>query len=110
MGAPLLTTSDTIKCPHGGIVALATSNTGVRAGGSPVLLETDIHTVAGCPFTIGTKPSPCVRIQWSVGSALVKINRVAPLLQTSLGFCYSAESLLQGVALIAPKQQKAKAI
>ena len=53
MPGGVLTTASTILCPHGGIAVLTTANARVTAGGAPVLLESDIHTVAGCPFEIG---------------------------------------------------------
>jgi hypothetical protein len=74
-----------------------------------VLLESDIHAVVGCPFFIGLKYSPCVRIEWTAGAANATIGGVAPLIQTSIGKCYSPEGLLQGVAIIANTQPKASA-
>jgi hypothetical protein len=110
MGAPLLTTSSSAQCPHGGVVSFTTSNTRVRAAGAPVLLETDVHVVAGCAFTIGTKPSPCVRIQWTAASRSFKIGSIAALLQSSVGVCYSAEGAPQGVAIVNSTQSKAKGL
>ena len=63
----ILTTSSTVMCMHGGTATLTTSNTKMKIDGSPALLESDIHPVAGCPFTIPPgKPSPCIA---RVGSA-----------------------------------------
>jgi hypothetical protein len=58
----------------------------------------DIHPVTGCPFMMGQKYSPCVRIEWSAGSQSLTISSTAALIQTSIGKCYSAEGAVQGVA------------
>ncbi len=111
MAVPMLTTASTLQCPHGGTVSLFTSNSIVKADGNPVLLETDQHTVSGCPFTVaGPKPQPCVLVRWSAEATQTKVNGVGVLLQTSVGLCYSAEQIPQGPAIIANTQQQAKGI
>lgn len=75
-----------------------------------MLLQTDVHPVVGCPFTVGLKYQPCVRIEWSSGAARTKISSVQPLTQTSIGTCYSAENAPQGVAMIVNTQIKAGSI
>ncbi len=109
MPGRLLTTNSQIQCPHGGQAVLMTTDTAVSAQSGRVLLESDVHVVAGCPFTIGPKPSPCVRIQWQMGASQVAVSSVKPLMTTSLGTCYSPESAPQGLALIVNTQQKASA-
>ena len=105
-----LTTASTILCTHGGRATLVTKNTKVLAARSPVLLESDIHAVVGCPFTLpGGKYSPCVRIEWSAGSIKTTVNSTAPLLKNSIGKCYNAENAIQGVATIVNTQMKASA-
>ena len=42
---PILTTLSTIQCPHGGTVALSTSNTLCQIDGGYALVLTDVHTV-----------------------------------------------------------------
>ena len=103
-----LTTASTIICPHGGQATLFTKNTKVFAQQSPVLLESDIHPVVACPFTIPPgKPSPCIRIEWSAGSSQTTTNSTAPLLKNSIGTCYNAENAPQGVAIVVNTQMKA---
>jgi hypothetical protein len=109
MGTPLLTTASTIMCPHGGQAILLTANARVMAGGAQVLLQSDTHMVVGCPFTIGTKYSPCVKIQWSAGATRASIGGQPPLTQTSVGICRSGEGAPQGVAIIASTQPRASA-
>ena len=45
------------------------SSTTVTLGGDPIVLATDTFTVAGCPFTLGRSPHPCVQVQWVVAGA-----------------------------------------
>lgn len=111
MGANLLTTASTITCPHGGKLTLSSSNSKVFADGALVLLESDIHTVSGCPFTLpGPKSSPCVRVEWSRGSSTASVNATPVLTQSSVGNCFSPEKAPQGVAVIVNTQMKASAL
>ncbi len=109
MPGSLLTTASTIQCPHGGRAILTTSNTKGYAQSMPALLDTDVHIVAGCPFTIGSKPSPCVRIEWTAGASRASANGTAVLVESSLGKCHSPEGAMQGVAIIVNTQSKASA-
>ena len=111
MPGGVLTTASTVLCPHGGTAILTTANTRLTVGGMPALLQSDVHSVAGCPFQIpvgaGTKPSPCIRIEWQTGT-----TKVTPgvLVQSSVGVCYSPEGAPQGTAIVANASPKANAI
>jgi len=94
-------------CPHGGQATLFTSNTSVFADGAPVLQASAIHPGAGCPFTVGPKYSPCVRIEWSAGANKTAISGTPVLVRTSVGRCLNAEGAVQGVAVIVNTQIKA---
>jgi hypothetical protein len=109
MTANLLTTASQVMCAHGGQATLLTSNAQVSAGGSMVLLETDVHLVSGCSFTVGTVYSPCVRIEWSAGATKCSVGGVAPLTQSSVGKCLGASGAPQGVASVVQTQLKASA-
>jgi hypothetical protein len=106
---PILTTLSKIQCPHGGQVTLSTANTVGQIDGGYALLQTDIHTVSGCPFTVapGPKPQPCVTVRWISGATQNKINQTPVLLQTSSGLCYSAEQIPQGPPVVVQVQSKA---
>ena len=106
MPGNILTTSSTIMCPHGGQANLITTNSKSSANRSLALLESDIHIVAGCPFTVGSKYSPCVRIEWSSGAAKVTIDGTKVLVKSSIGNCLNGEGGSQGVATIVNTQQK----
>lgn len=110
MAGNILTTSSTIMCPHGGSAALFTSNTRVFADGALALLVSDIHPVTGCPFTIGNKYSPCIRIEWSAGSTKASTNSTSILTQSSIGYCKNIEGAPQGVAVIVNTQIKSSAL
>lgn len=107
----LLTIASNVMCMHGGKAILTTANVVAKIDDVPALLESDVHAVAGCPFTLpGPKPSPCVRIEWSAGAVMAKSNGTPLLVQSSVGKCINAEGATQGVAIIAQTQAKAKAI
>jgi hypothetical protein len=106
----ILTTSSQVMCMHGGTATLTTSNTKMKVDGSPALLESDVHTVAGCPFTLPPpKPSPCIRIEWTAGAAMCKSDGTKVLTQSSVGKCISAEGATQGLAIVLLTQMKAQA-
>lgn len=109
MAGPILTTGSSIMCPHGGQAVLFTTNTRVTVGGMPALIETDIHPIAGCPFTIGPKYSPCIRIQWTAGASRAPVGGVNVLVQTSIGQCINAEGAPQGIAIVVNTQMRASA-
>jgi hypothetical protein len=105
----VLTTGSTVQCTHGGAATAVPSNTSVMADGAPILVESDVHMVAGCPFMMGTVASPCIQIAWSAGAAKVSVNGTAVLVQSSIGQCKAATGAVQGVAIIANTQSKVMA-
>lgn len=104
----------TINCTHGAAATIAPSQVRVKVGGQPAAVLPDVTTVAGCPFQIpigtGTKPQPCVKIQWTVPATRVKVNQQFVLVQSSMGLCQSAEQIPQGAPIIAATQVRVKAI
>lgn len=108
MPGRVLTTGSTVMCPHGGSATLTTANARAKAASGQALLANDVHTVAGCAFTIGPKPSPCIRIQWSAGAVKLKAGGTQVLLESSVGTCYSPESAPQGVALVVAPEPKVR--
>ena len=107
MGAQILDSGCTIKCPHGGQATVIPGNTKVKAGGNFALLATDTMIISGCSFTVppGT-PMPCVTIQWSQPAGHVMVNQTPVLLKTSVGQCLNATSAPQGTAIISGGQTK----
>lgn len=107
MPGPLVVVTATIQCPHGGRAIITPSSPRVRAG-APVAVLTDTTIVAGCPFMVGTKPQPCLRVQWTVGAARVRAGGKPVLVQTSTGLCLSAEGIPQGAPIIIQTQMRAR--
>jgi len=99
----------TMMCPHGGQVQVVPAQSKVLLGGQPALLSADTFTVLGCPFTVGTKFQPCVTVMWSGAATKVNVAGQAPLLQSSIGLCKSAEGIPQGTLLITGVQTKVTA-
>lgn len=106
---PILTTTSTVMCPHGGMAQLITTNTEAKVDGAPVLLQSDVHPIVGCTFT-PVSYSPCLTIRWVTAATQTSIRSVPVLLQTSIGLCLNAAQAPQGTALVVQVQQKAKGI
>lgn len=108
--ATALTVSSKLQCPHGGTVSIASGNTQAQADGAALALASDTFSIAGCPFQIpvgpGTKPSPCVKVQWLVTDLRCQVNGQATLSSASVGLCLSAEQLPQGPVTISSTQAK----
>lgn len=102
----------TVMCTHGAQATAIPSNSRVLVSNQPVTVLSDTYTVAGCPFQIpiptGTKPQPCVIIQWIVPATRVLVGGQPVLLQTSTGLCQSAEQIPQGAPSVASVQMRAK--
>jgi hypothetical protein len=102
----VLTTRATILCPHGGTVTMTPAATRVTVDGDPPLRLGDVGTIAGCAFTIGTTPSPCVRPEWMLPSTRVRVEGAEVLTHTSVGLCLSAANVPQGTAIISGFQTR----
>lgn len=113
MPGQLLHIAAGIKCTHGGTDTPQTTNIRVRVSGMAVVTSTDMYPVLGCPFQVpapsGTKPQPCIRIQWAAPAARVKVNGIPPILVTSGGTGISAEGIPQGPPVVAGFQIRAVA-
>ena len=87
MPGPVLTIAAAATCPHGGKV-----------------------TIAGCPFQIpigtGTKPQPCVKVQYTVPATRVQVLGSPVVLSTSVGLCQSAEQIPQGAPIVSAVQPR----
>lgn len=109
MPGEILTQTTTAQCTHGGVVTHVPSQPRVRLTGAPALVAPDRGIVAGCAFTIGTKPSPCVTVEWAAPSLRVKAMGQPVLLRTSIGTCKSPEQAPQGVAIVGAVQPRVRA-
>jgi hypothetical protein len=104
---PILTTTSTVMCPHGGQAQLLTTNTEALIDGAPALLQTDVHPIIGCPFT-PVAYSPCVTIRWITAATRTSVRNVPVLLQSSVGLCLNAAQAPQGTAIVVQVQQRGK--
>lgn len=96
MPGPIFHVGATAICPHGGQVQTISTNARVLVGGMPAATMGDTYLVAGCVFTVGTKPQPCVRVQWLVPAVRVTVMGQPVILQTSTGLCISADQIPAG--------------
>jgi hypothetical protein len=97
---PVVTTSSQVQCTHGGMAVLVTTESVLMAGGAPVLIESDMPIIAGCPFVVGIVPSPCITIEWVTVATQLTVNGAGVVLETSIGTCLNAAGAPQGVAII----------
>jgi len=109
MGAAILQFGCTMMCPHGGQVMAIPSQSKVLLGGQPALLSSDTFSILGCPFVIGTVPSPCLTVTWTAPATKVQVNGQQPLLETSVGMCNSAAGAPQGTVVVTGVQTKVTA-
>jgi hypothetical protein len=105
----VLTAASTIMCMHGGSASVSPGQSDVLADGSPILTESDTHTVSGCSFNVSGSPMPCATIEWSGGSSKVSVKGKKVLIKTSIGQCKSAAGAVQGMATVANTQIKVEA-
>jgi uncharacterized Zn-binding protein involved in type VI secretion len=110
MGSPIFHVSAQAMCPHGGQVSTAPGSPRVTVGGQPVATLADTFLVAGCAFVVGTKPQPCVKVQWLVPAMRVKVGGQPVILQSSTGLCQSADQIPAGPPSIVMTQMRATAL
>ncbi len=109
MSQYILNAGASIKCPHGATVTMVPTAVRVTVDGDQPLRLGDVGTIAGCPFTIGTTPSPCVRTEWMMPANRVTVEGAQVLLHTSVAMCVSAAGAPQGTAIISGFQTKVTA-
>jgi hypothetical protein len=99
-----LHTGASVSCTHKAPAMIPPAQPRVTVSGMPVATLNAKITVAGCPFQVpvgvGTKPQPCVTIQWANVSTRVTVMGQPVLLQANpgpgVGVCQSAEQIPQG--------------
>src|SRR5262245_28633491 len=110
MSGNTLNVNSVLQCPHGGSVQIITANARVKVDNAFAALATDQFIISGCPFQIpigtGTKPSPCITVQWLVTDIKSKVNSTPTLSKSSVGLCLTAEQIPQGPVSIVNTQAK----
>lgn len=102
--AHFLTVGSALQCPHGGVVTASTRNTRVKAAGDFVCRSTDTFSIAGCTYTLGSIPHPCVRVQWDVHAEHHRSHGAASLTEDSVGYCLAADGAMQGTVVVSSTQ------
>ena len=110
MSGQSLNVNSQLQCPHGGQVQIISTNTRTKGGGGFLVTTADTFTVVGCPFQVGTVPSPCIKVQWIVSDMRVKVNGSPTLSQSSTGLCLSAAQVPQGPVSIVNTQANVKSM
>jgi len=106
MPGPALHTGTTATCPHGGSLNIIAASARVLLGGMPAAVLTDQGLVAGCVFTVGTKPQPCVTTRWLVAATRVIANGQPLLINPCSALCFSADQIPGGPPVIAGSQTR----
>jgi hypothetical protein len=109
MAGFVVTTATVAMCPHGGSAMFTAGQTSVQAVGAPVIVASDTVTIAGCPFVIGTVPSPCTTVEWLLPALRVTASSTAVVHDASVGLCLSAASAPQGTLQISLNQSRVQA-
>jgi hypothetical protein len=105
--AGFLTTASSLMCPHGGTVTISSTDTRVQTADGPILRPSDVFTVGGCPFFIGTVAHPCMTLQWVVTDEMSQAMSDATLSEDGTALCQAADQAAQGSALIMVTQEQA---
>jgi hypothetical protein len=79
----LLHMGATVICSHSGQAMPTAPNPRVKVSSQPIVTQSTMYTVAGCPFVSGTNPLPCVTASWVTAAVRVKAGGVPVLMQDS---------------------------
>jgi hypothetical protein len=74
MPGPLVTATTAAQCVHMGRATPTVPNPRVTVLGQPTVLITSPYVIAGCPFTPGTNPLPCLTAQFTTAATRVMSN------------------------------------
>lgn len=83
----LLHQGATVLCTHGGPAQPMTPNPRVQVGGRPVVTQPPPYAIAGCPFTTGGGPQPCVTGQWTTAATRVFVQGIPVVVVGSQSVC-----------------------
>lgn len=104
MPGPVLHSTASATCPHGGVLNIIAASPRVMVSGLPVAVITDQGIVAGCAFTLPSGPQPCVTTQWLVGATRVLAGGQPVLINPCVALCMSAPQIPGGPPIIAGSQ------
>jgi hypothetical protein len=105
MPGPLLHVGAVGTCTHAmGQMQIISANARVFVSGMPVATAADSGVFAGCAFTVGTKPQPCVTARWLAPASRVLVNGQPALTMPGPHLCISADQIPAGPPVIASCQ------
>lgn len=110
MATPLLNQASVMLCSHGASAATVPSQARVLVMNTPALTVADQTTIAGCPFTPGSNPLPCLTVRWTAPATRVLIGGVPALLQSSVGLGLNPSQAPQGPLNKVAVQPRVKAV
>ena len=87
MAGALLHQGAVVMCLHAGQATPMITNPRVLVSGQPIVTQMSTYTVAGCPFNVGSVPSPCLTAQWVTAATRITADGVPVLLQDSQAIC-----------------------
>ncbi len=76
-----------VICAHGGQAQPVSTNSRVTVSGQPVVMQPIPYTIAGCPFTNGSSPQPCLTAQWITAATRITSMGIPLLLFDSQSVC-----------------------
>jgi len=83
----LLHQGATVLCMHAGQAEPVTTNQRVKVGGQPVVTQSGIYSISGCPYVVAGASCPCVTGQWTSTATRVKAGGDPVILQDSQATC-----------------------
>jgi hypothetical protein len=84
----LLHQGATVVCFHAGQAQPTVTDLRVKVSGQSIVVQTTIHTIAGCTLPPPTSGNgPCVTAQWVTAATRVRASGVPVLLQDSQAIC-----------------------
>lgn len=77
----------TVLCSHGGQAMPTSPNPRVMVSGQPVATQPAPYSIAGCPFSQPSGPSPCITGQWLTAATRVLVGGMPVILFDSQATC-----------------------
>ncbi|MGC0334596.1 hypothetical protein RKD23_007586 [Streptomyces sp. SAI-170] len=106
MPGPVLHPGATATCPHGAPLNIVAAGPRVTVSGATAAVLTDQGLVTGCPFTVGTKPQPCVSTKWLAGATRVTASGQPLLINPAGAVCLSADQIPAGPPIVSGTQTR----
>jgi hypothetical protein len=76
-----------VMCAHAGQAIPTLPNPRVMVGGQPVVTQSCMYSIAGCPYNVSGAPVPCVTGQWLSAATRVTVGGEPVILQDSQSLC-----------------------